>query len=72
MINFWYLIGHPQYHYFLGFAAESCNIKRRGHEGFQYTSVNLKSIKETDITVHYKDIKGKMEIYKSGRLKFDI
>ena len=34
--------------------------------------INLKSIKKTDITVHYKDIKGKMEIYKSGRLKFDI
>ena len=58
--------------YIIGFAAEACNIKRRGHKGFNNRNKKLKSIKETDITVHYKDIKGKMEIYKSGRLKFDI
>ena len=58
--------------YILGFAAEACNIKRRRHKGFNNWNKKLKSIKETDITVHYKDIKGKMEIYKSGRLKFDV
>ena len=58
--------------YFLGFGAEACNIKRRGHKGFKPIGLNLKSIKKTDITMHYKDIKGKMEIYKSGKLKFDI
>ena len=58
--------------YFLGFGAEACNIKRQGHKGFKPIGVNLKSIKKTDITMHYKDIKGKMEIYKSGKSKFDI
>ena len=59
-------------YYILGFAAHACGIKRRGHQGFRHLPLQLKKIKETDITLHYKDLKGKMELYKSGRLKFSI
>ena len=55
-----------------GFAAEACGIERRHHKGFIPNGVPFKKIKSTDIMMHYKNLKGKMEIYESGMLKFDI
>ena len=55
-----------------GFAAEACGVERRHMKGFKHNGVQFKKIKSTDIMMHYKDIKGKMEIYESGKLNFDI
>ena len=55
-----------------GFAAEACGVERRHMKGFKHNGVQFKKIKSTDIMMHYKNLKGKMEIYESGKLKFDI
>ena len=55
-----------------GFAAEACGVERRHNKGFRHLGLKIKKIKSTDIMMHYKDLKGKMELYKSGKLKFDI
>jgi beta-1,3-galactosyltransferase 1 len=52
-----------------GFAAEACGIERRHHEGFRHLPVKLKKIKATDIMLHYRDLKGKMELFMSKVLK---
>ena len=49
-----------------GFAAEACAIPRTHHEGFRHLPVKLRQIKATDLMVHYRDIRGKLEIYNSG------
>lgn len=53
-----------------GFAAEICGIQRRHHEGFRHMGVaKLSKIKATDIMVHYRDLKGKIELHNSKILK---
>ena len=44
--------------------------ERKHHSGFKHMSTKLKKVKSTDIMVHYRDLKGKLEIYNSGKLKF--
>ena len=51
-----------------GFAAEACGIERRHHKGFRHLPVKLQRIKDTDIILHYRGLRGKANLYHSGIL----